>query len=568
MNDWFHSLPILSDPWLDGLWRASWQGGAGFLIVWLICTLAPRMPARFQCWLWRLALLKFVVVLLCKTPLAVPLLPAAAELPQPAPVSYAAVKVRDELPLIENGELSVATNDQPMSLGGVLVAAWLVGVAWQGCRLVRGWRAMRRFRRSCSTVTSEELVHELKTLCNRYGVRRPPALLECAGTGSPMLVGILRPAIILPSAMQSSFGPEHRRMAIAHELAHIKRHDLTWSLAAALVRMVFVFHPLVWWASRRLDIAQEIAADQWILTGSQKDLCSYAEMLVSVASQPRPCGLAPALSVGTAGGYRTLKRRIAAMKSFRPSSRGVVAASAILVGLIAILGIVPWQLVAAESLQNAEESQPAASWMENNPYQDLPAYAALADQNVRKALNLDGHQEEELRAIAVQFGALRTNQLASQNPTTDQVAEFKRKAKEFPKRIEQVLTPEQLAALKEIHIQMAAGQLVQYPAGAQAMGLDFSDKQKDELTRLGKEMNATVWQSRQDTREKMLAVLNPQQRKEFLAEVESVSVGPALFSGPNGRVSFAAYPDLWRPDIRGQLDLSPQQQAKLDAIVS
>ena len=54
---------ILLDTWATTMWRACWQGGLVVLVVWSICRLLPSMPARFQCWLWRLAILKFMVVL-------------------------------------------------------------------------------------------------------------------------------------------------------------------------------------------------------------------------------------------------------------------------------------------------------------------------------------------------------------------------------------------------------------------------------------------------------------------------------------------------------------------------
>ena len=67
---------VLLDAWATAMWRACWQGSLVVLAVWTICRLLPSMPARFQCWFWRLAILKFVVVLLCPTLLNLPLLPA------------------------------------------------------------------------------------------------------------------------------------------------------------------------------------------------------------------------------------------------------------------------------------------------------------------------------------------------------------------------------------------------------------------------------------------------------------------------------------------------------------
>jgi beta-lactamase regulating signal transducer with metallopeptidase domain len=351
-------LPDVSTAAVPGLGRAAWQGSLGLVVVWLICGLVPRVPARFQCWLWRLALLKFVVVLLWGAPLAVPLLPAVAEPPSHVAMPPGiAPGVGVAVPIPPAGNVAGPPTIDPLTLLlTILFLAWLVAVAWQAIRLIRGWMAMRRFRHRCRPLCSDELTRHLGTLCKAYGVRRPPLLLAHEGCGSPLLLGMLHPAIVLPSALRGAFGAEQYRMALAHELAHIKRRDLAWSLAAALVRMVFVFHPLVWWGSRRLDVSQEIAADQFVLTGSGKDLSAYAEMLLAVANQPQPGGMVPALSVGTVGRYQTLKRRITAMKSFHPTSRGVMAASVILVFLVAAVGVVPWRLVAADAPPPAVES--------------------------------------------------------------------------------------------------------------------------------------------------------------------------------------------------------------------
>jgi hypothetical protein len=84
-------------------------------------------------------------------------------------------------------------------------------------------------------------------------------------------------------------------------------------------------------------------------------------MLLAVANQPQPNGLIPVLSAGTVGRYQTLKRRITAMKSFHPTSRGVVVASVILVFLGATVGIVPWRLVAADAPPSAAPQVSASS---------------------------------------------------------------------------------------------------------------------------------------------------------------------------------------------------------------
>lgn len=69
-------MNLFLDIWATTMWRACWQGGLVVVAVWTICRLLPSMPARFQCWLWRLAILKFMVVLLVPWFFNLPLLPA------------------------------------------------------------------------------------------------------------------------------------------------------------------------------------------------------------------------------------------------------------------------------------------------------------------------------------------------------------------------------------------------------------------------------------------------------------------------------------------------------------
>jgi len=69
---------VLLESWATTMWRACWQGSLVVLAAWAICWVIPSMPAKFQCWFWRLAILKFAAVLLLPFAFDVPLLPAPA----------------------------------------------------------------------------------------------------------------------------------------------------------------------------------------------------------------------------------------------------------------------------------------------------------------------------------------------------------------------------------------------------------------------------------------------------------------------------------------------------------
>ena len=137
-------------------------------------------------------------------------------------------------------------------------------------------------------------------------------------------------------------------MVLGHELAHVRRGDLLWRFAARIVRAAFFFHPLVWLIERRLNLLQEIAADQSAIAHQKHDPAGYGKVLVGVVEKFGPSRLLPSMSVGTMEPVESLTRRLIAMKSFGRVSPRLVVISVVLLATTALLGLAPWRLVAAE----------------------------------------------------------------------------------------------------------------------------------------------------------------------------------------------------------------------------
>lgn len=96
-------------------------------------------------------------------------------------------------------------------------------------------------------------------------INRPVSLEIASPDCMPCGSGILRPRIIMPDGLSDILGQPELRAVLAHELAHVRRHD---NLVAAIVRAVasvFWFHPLLWWIERRMMAEREIACDQLVL---------------------------------------------------------------------------------------------------------------------------------------------------------------------------------------------------------------------------------------------------------------------------------------------------------------
>lgn len=102
-----------------------------------------------------------------------------------------------------------------------------------------------------------------------------------ARVGTPMVWGWMKPLILLPREA-AAWPCERRKMAIQHELTHLRRHDNWISLLAACACAAYWFHPLVWFLSRRLLIEQELICDENVLA-SGISATGYAELLVEVS---------------------------------------------------------------------------------------------------------------------------------------------------------------------------------------------------------------------------------------------------------------------------------------------
>jgi beta-lactamase regulating signal transducer with metallopeptidase domain/protein involved in polysaccharide export with SLBB domain len=303
--------------------------------------------------------LKFMVVLLLPTLFDLPLLPATS-VAGPIPEVAVQTATQQPIPVSPVAQVGVRPNRaiEPPRCRAILSLLWIVGVGWSLVRLLVAWHGARQLRRQSVVIDNMPLNEQLAIQAGLYGLRTTPALLETEGDDSPMLIGILRLAIVIPRGVLRRLSPPELAMVLGHELAHIRHGDLLWSLAAAAVRAIFFFHPLVWLSQRRLNLAQEVAADELAILRQHHDPVGYGRLLVSVIGKIGPGRLIPTLSMGTAGSVQSVTRRLVAMSMIGCASRRVIITSGALLAAMVLLGIVPWRLVAAEPKLSENKKEP------------------------------------------------------------------------------------------------------------------------------------------------------------------------------------------------------------------
>lgn len=175
-----------------------------------------------------------------------------------------------------------------------VVAGYFCGVALMMIRLSMGLQGGRRLCRSAIPVDDSGLLAMIGEVVRRMGLKAAPAVGYCERISVPIVVGVLKPMILLPAALASGLSPDQLQALLAHELAHVRRFDLVVNLVQRLAEAVLFFHPAVWFISRRVSTEREIAADDLVIEAGWPRV-RYADALVRMAelsSALRRTGLA------------------------------------------------------------------------------------------------------------------------------------------------------------------------------------------------------------------------------------------------------------------------------------
>ena len=114
------------------------------------------------------------------------------------------------------------------------------------------------------------------------------ALYTCETVTSPCITGWFNSRLIIPTDFEQRFSIEQQHLILLHESVHKKRGDLFFNLLAQLLLCLFWFNPLAWVGYSQFRQAQELACDQVVLKGADKEVrVTYAKAMLRCA-QPLP----------------------------------------------------------------------------------------------------------------------------------------------------------------------------------------------------------------------------------------------------------------------------------------
>ncbi|MCX7513194.1 M56 family metallopeptidase [Frateuria hangzhouensis] len=326
--------------------RLLWTSAQACLLIGavaLACRLLPRLPAAIRCALWWLVGAQLVLGLAWHTPLQLRWLPAPAQATvsttRAAPVVVLPMSTQ-AVPVPSPRAIQAPANPSPLPWPRLLLALWLAGVALQLALLARqAWHAARA--RGAARPAPADWQAVCRVQAQRLGLRRAPRLAFSPAIRSPQVLGAWRPLVLFPTDARLS--DEETAMAIAHELAHLRRGDLWLGWIPALAQRLFFFHPLVAWAMREYALSREAACDAQALVSTGGAPQAYGRLLLRMGvAAPLPSGLA-----GASPTFHNLKRRLTMLQHIEATSRR--SRGWLLLVAIAIAGVVPYRVTATSA---------------------------------------------------------------------------------------------------------------------------------------------------------------------------------------------------------------------------
>jgi GWxTD domain-containing protein len=241
-----------------------------------------------------------------------------------------------------------------------LAPFWLLGVLAFQLRSLAGWIAASRLRRSGVCCAAAEWTARLDRLAARIRLSRPVTLFESSLADAPLVIGYLRPIVLMPVGLLAGLPAVQVEAILAHELAHIRRQDFIVNLAQTFVEGLLFYHPAVWWISYVIRAEREHCCDD-VAVAVSGDARQYAAALAAL-EQNRFA--ARELALAATGG--SLVKRIHRILESPERSRAGFAplASAIALTLATAAGLAAWQATPARqvaAVPAASQVAPAAS---------------------------------------------------------------------------------------------------------------------------------------------------------------------------------------------------------------
>lgn len=209
---------------------------------------------------------------------------------------------------------------------------WLVLAMALLARKAFGYaRFLQAVKEQSKIITDEQVSAALHTVCSEMGLRREIPVCTNPLVRAPMLVGGIRPLIVLPA---KAIPPAELMFIFRHELTHYRRKDFFYKWLTELTVCLHWFNPFVYWVKKQVNQDCEFSCDEWVVLHLEhQERQTYGETLLNaiVIKNETNADLV-SLSLGEDG--RLIQERLNAIMQYHRKSKSIVFAAAMLTAVL------------------------------------------------------------------------------------------------------------------------------------------------------------------------------------------------------------------------------------------
>ncbi len=307
---------------------------SGSVLILLLTLLRPlvreRVSRRWQYYIWLLVIARLLL------PVGGLEAPAKIETAGPAAAPFLSLPEaeQEDVETRPPGEAAPEFDDSLKLRTAVRENLWVVWLAGALALLIRKATAYQSFlrylRAGWMPVEDPALLDLAARIGAEAGVKRPVELYVNPLAASPMLLGVRKPCVVLPTA---ELPEEDLRFVLLHELTHYRRRDLPYKWLTQLTVCVHWFNPLVHWMAREVERTGELSCDEAVLRRLDgPGRRAYGDAILrTISAGGGYQAVHPSPALGAEGKH--LKERLETIMKFKKTGR----LSAVLAALLAIV---------------------------------------------------------------------------------------------------------------------------------------------------------------------------------------------------------------------------------------
>jgi len=211
-----------------------------------------------------------------------------------------------------------------------IVLVWFMIICARSIQLAVGLYGTYRWKHTGVSAAPGDWRDRLVQLAGDLGVKRCVTLLESGLARVPLVIGHLRPVILVPAGFLTALPADEIEAILLHELAHIRRSDYLVNLLQSFLEIVFFFNPAVWWVSGLIRTERENCCDDLALR-ERNNMTGYIRALLSCEQYRQRV---PAQAVAFAGRKDGLLARVMRVSGEGNQSLSYLEKTLLAVGLV------------------------------------------------------------------------------------------------------------------------------------------------------------------------------------------------------------------------------------------